>query len=147
MQASTMACVISSILSLLMPSSRAMLAAARAAAISMSSTIGRVSSIVRSAVEVIAPVSSLVLNRARSKGEEQCDRRLDPLRHAAEALDGQQREGVGRQQHGQRGGELDSGVGAGFGDALHGFPPHVSGSPLSNATATRSTSAVFVLTR
>src|SRR5437763_13876597 len=144
--AAMMACVISSILSLLMPSSRAMLAAARAAAISMSSTIGRVSSIVRSAVEVIAPVSSFWLDGRRSKGEEQSDRGLDPLRHAAELIDGQQGEGVGRQDHGQCCGELD-GLAAGFGDAFHGVPPHVSGPPLSNATATRTASPFLLLTR
>src|SRR5436305_4240369 len=119
MQASMMACVISSILSLDMPSSRAMLAAARAAAISMSSTIGRVSSIVRSAVEVIAPESSFWLTGMRSKGEEQSHRRLDPLGNAAQLLDGQQGEGVGGQDHGQRGGDLDA-LAAGFGDAFHG---------------------------
>src|SRR3954451_16431667 len=112
MQASTMAWVISSIVSLLMPSSRARLAAARAAAISMSSTIGRVSSICRSAVEVIA---SFCVETRRSKGEEHGNRGLDPLRNAAEALERQEREGVDAQKHGQCGGELD-GLAADIGD-------------------------------
>src|SRR5437763_1115485 len=146
MHASMMACVISSIFSLLMPSSRAMFAAARAAAISMSSTIGRVSSIVRSAVEVIAPVSSFWVAGGRSKGEEQRHRRFDPVRNPAQLIDGQQGEGVGRQDHGQRGRELD-GLAAGSGDALHGVPPHVCGPPLSNATATRTASPLLLLSR
>src|SRR6266550_960723 len=130
-QASMIACVISSIFSELIPNSRARLPAARAAAISISATIGRVSSICRSAVVVISEESSAT----RSKAEEQRHRGLDPVGDAAQLLDGKQSERIDRQQHGKR--VLDgNGVGAGFGDAFHGVPPQVSGPPKSNATAT-----------
>ena len=57
MQASMTACIISSTLSELIPISRARFPTARAAAISMSGTIGRVNSICRSAVVVISSKS------------------------------------------------------------------------------------------
>src|ERR1043166_7743791 len=95
MQASMMACVISSIFSALMPSSRARLPAARAAAISMSATIGRVSSICRSAVCVIGEESSA--NRF-SKGEEEGGHGLDPVGNLAKLLQRHQRQRVHPQQ-------------------------------------------------
>src|SRR5215813_11971254 len=97
----------------------------------MSATIGRVSSICRSAVVVISEDS---LTR-RSKAEEQRHRGLDPVGDAAQLPDGEQSKGIGRQQHGKHvlGG---NGGGAGVGDAFHGVPPQVSGPPKSNATAT-----------
>src|SRR5512140_3788911 len=82
MQASMMACVISSMRSELMPSSRARLPAARAAAISMSGTIGRVSSICLAALEVIARGFPAELKR-----EEEGHGRLDPGGDPAEALE------------------------------------------------------------
>src|SRR5215218_994732 len=99
MQASIMACAISSMLSEAMPSSRARLLAARAAAISMSGTIGSVSSICRSAVAFIrrasfSPAMGL-------EGEEQAYGGLDPLRDAAEAVERHQRQRVEREHRGQ----------------------------------------------
>src|SRR5574342_170546 len=94
MHASMMACAISSIFSALMPSSRARLPAARAAAISMSGTIGRVSSICRSAVMVIqiswGPGTV-------SEREEEGGSGLDPARNSDEAIDREQRDRVHRQ--------------------------------------------------
>src|SRR5436190_12531285 len=98
MQASMIACVISSIFSELMPSSRARFPAARAAAISISATIGRVSSICRSAVEVISRGSC----RKSSKGEEECGRGLDPVGDPAQLVDREKCEGIDGQQHGKR---------------------------------------------
>src|ERR1700682_4085660 len=106
MQASMIACVSSSTLSGLMPISRAKLPAARAAAISISSTIGSVSSICRSAVAVIEPVSSAAI----LKGEEESHGRLDPARDTAQLLEGE--------KHGKRAGQRDGG-GAGLSDVVH----------------------------
>src|SRR5258706_11481183 len=111
MQASMMAWVSSSTRSGLIPISRAKLPAARAAAISISSTMGRVSSICRSAVAVIEPVSS---RAASLKGEKECNRGLDPGRNATELLQSEERAGVDSQNHRKRAGERD-GVGAGAG--------------------------------
>src|ERR1051326_3906164 len=90
MHASMIACVISSTFSLLMPSSRARLPAARAAAISMSATIGSVSSICRSAACAISGKSS----KRASKGKEQRGGGLDPVGDAAELLQREQRQRV-----------------------------------------------------
>src|SRR4051812_43405112 len=78
-----------------MPSSRARLPAARAAAISMSSTIGSVSSICRPAVCAISEKSS-----ARSKGEEKGGCGLDPVGNAAELPEGEQGQRVHTEHRG-----------------------------------------------
>src|SRR5688572_31565532 len=78
----------------LIPSSRARLPAARAAAISMSGTIGSVSSICRSAVAVMEGCSSA---GPTSEGEEEGGSGLDPLRDPAEAIQRQKRDRI----HGQ----------------------------------------------
>src|ERR1700682_525425 len=114
MQASMIACVSSSTLSGLMPISRAKLPAARAAAISISSTIGSVSSICRSAVAVIEPVSSAAI----SQGEEESHGRLDPARDPPQLLEGEERARVQRQKHRKRAGQRDGG-GAGLSDVVH----------------------------
>src|SRR5438094_3419705 len=77
-----------------MPSSRPRFAAARAAAISISATMGSVSSICRAAVEVTRALAKL-------KGKEEGHRGLDPVGDSAEALEGEQRGGVDSQDHRQ----------------------------------------------
>src|SRR6266567_6248626 len=127
-QASTIACVISSTLCELMPSSRARFAAARAAAISMSSTIGRMSSICRSAVGVMLP--------GASKREEKGNGGLHPARDSTQLLeseksagvDGEQRRDGKRHRHGS---EL-----AGLSEVVHGCPLRWE-PPKSNRTAIR----------
>src|SRR3954453_14077059 len=93
-QAPMMACVISSMLSELMPTSRARLPAARAAAISMSGTMGRVRSICRSAVVVIARKSCRTMD---SKGKEESGGSLHPVRDLPQLIESEQNEGVGGQ--------------------------------------------------
>src|SRR6185436_3302675 len=136
MHASIIACAISSMDSDGIPSSRARLPAARAAAISMSGTIGSVSSICRSGLAVINDWSS---KRLVSKREEQGGGGADPLRDPAEAVERQQRDGI----HGQHAGQHVIGRkhrfelgGGGLHERFHGLPPLLSGLPLSNATAT-----------
>src|ERR1051325_10605517 len=131
MQASMMACVISSMRSELIPNSRARLPAARAAAISISGTIGSVSSICLSANEVIAKAFP-----DDSESEKESNSGLDPGRNSAEALERQQSEGVHRQQHRQPG--RCDGECAGLSDVGHGLPLLSTGGPKSNATATRA---------
>src|SRR5256885_500137 len=97
MQASMTAWVISSTCSELIPISRARLATARAAAISMSGTIGRVNSICRSAVAVIGKPCG----ENASEGQEHGHSRFDPGRDLSEAVEGQKRERIDRQQHRQ----------------------------------------------
>src|SRR6266550_6664367 len=134
MQASMTACVISSTCSELIPISRARLATARAAAISMSGTIGRVNSICRSAVAVIGTSC----RENRSEGQEHGYSRFDPGRDLSETVEGQKREGIDRQHHGKSvGRSVCQCVAAGcFCDVVHGGPPRVSGHPYRNATAT-----------
>src|ERR1051325_2076846 len=134
MQASMMACVISSTRSPDIPSSRARLPAARAAAISMSGTIGSVSSICLSAAAVIATG----ILAARSKSQEESNGGFDPGGDPAETLEREQGEGVHRQQHGQHGGSCGEGVCAGLGDVVHGLPLRSTGGAKSNAVATRA---------
>src|SRR5688572_27537891 len=81
-----------------MPSSRARLPAARAAAISISGTIGSVSSICRSAVAVMSRFSSAI---GRLEGEKQRGGGLDPLRDSAELVERQKRDGVDGQHAGE----------------------------------------------
>src|SRR5205809_5698947 len=135
MHASTTACIISSTCSLLMPISRARLPNARAAAISMSGTIGSVNSICRSAVAVIRMESC---GSDASEGEEKGNGRFDPGRNLTEAIEGQEGKGVDGQQHGQsvRSGVGKCGAASCFGDVVHDDPPRVSGHPYRNATAT-----------
>src|SRR4051794_24930355 len=136
MHASMIACVISSTISVDMPSSRARLPAARAAAISMSGTMGSVSSICRSAAAVMARISS----GGELKGQEDSGGGLDPDRDAAELFERQQREGVdcqnGRKGPARRQGRLEFGD-AGLSDVVHGCPL-VSGHPKSNPAAIRA---------
>src|ERR1700682_924339 len=101
MVASMMAWVNSWTRSGLIPISRAKFAAARAAAISISSTIGRVSSICRSAVAVIEAMSS---RAAALKGEKKRDCGLDPGRDTTELFHREERAGVHGQNHRERAG-------------------------------------------
>src|SRR6266481_638135 len=102
----------------------------------MSGTMGRVSSIRRSAVAVIASESFA----EQLKGEKQGGDRLDPVRDAAELLKREEREGIGRQDGRQHVGGRERGFDlAGLcGEVVHGCPPLLSGPPLSNRTATRA---------
>src|ERR1044071_5471200 len=145
MQASIIACAISSMDSDGIPSSRARLPAARAAAISMSGTIGSVNSICRSGLAVINGRSSRSLF---SKGEEQGRGGANPLRDPAETVERQESDRV----HGQQGRQHVAGrkrrfeLGdAGLREVVHGLPPLLSGLSLSNATATRARSALCLL--
>src|SRR3954454_2603466 len=121
MHASMIACVISSTISVDMPSSRARLPAARAAAISMSGTMGSISSICRSAAAVMARISS----GDRLKGQEDGGGGLDPGRDSAELVERQQREGVHRENGGKcpgrRQDRLEFGD-AGLSGCVHGCP-------------------------
>src|ERR1051325_4328481 len=120
MHASIIAVALSSIDSDRIPSSRARFPAARAAAISMSGTIGSVSSICRSGLAVINVRSSV---RLFSKGKEQRGGGADPLRDPAEAVERQESDRV----HGQHGGQHIRGrkrrfelAGGGARDVVHG---------------------------
>src|SRR5688572_289457 len=126
------------------PSSRARLPAARAAAISISGIMGSVSSICRSAVAVMTNTSSMMLRRLERE-EKRC-RGLHPLRDAADLVQRQQHDGV----HRQHGGQNVSGRKSGFDpggtrNVVHGVPPLLSGPHLSNATATRYRSVESLL--
>src|SRR5215212_308841 len=99
MHASMIACAISSMASELIPSSRARLPAARAAAISMSGTMGRVRSICRSAVVVMARKS---WPETDSEGEKESGGGLDPVRDATHLVESQQGERIGGQDGGQQ---------------------------------------------
>src|SRR5256885_853230 len=99
MHASMMAWAISSMASELIPISRARLPAARAAAISMSGTMGRVRSICRSAVVVIARKSCRTVD---SKGEKESGHGLDPVRDLSQLIEGEQNERVGGQNGGKQ---------------------------------------------
>src|SRR5688572_3434009 len=128
------------------PSSRARLPAARAAAISISGIMGSVSSICRSAVAVMTGTSSTMLRRLER--EEKRGRGLHPLRNATDLIERQQRDGVDRQHRGQNVGGRKSGFdpgGAGLRNVVHGVPPQLSGPRLSNATATRYRSVESLL--
>src|SRR5688500_12011628 len=128
MHASIMACAISSMLSDAIPSSRARLPAARAAAISISGIIGSVSSICRSAVAVMAWSSSGSLRRL--EGEEERGGGLEPLWDATDLVERQQGDRIDR-EHGRQnvgGGECGFDPGrASLGDVVHGVPPDWSG--------------------
>src|ERR1700719_2670064 len=135
MQASMTACVISSTCSELIPISRARLATARAAAISMSGTIGRVNSICRSAVAVIGVKSC---RKNRLEGQEHGYSGLDPGRNLSESIEGEECERVNRQQH-WKGVRRSVGkcVAAGcFCDVVHGGPSRGSRHLYRNAAAT-----------
>src|SRR5581483_5525504 len=144
MQASMIAEVISSTSSVDRPSSRAMLPAARAAAISMSGTMGSVSSICRSAVAVMAQSSS----SDELEGEEDGGGGLDPGRNAADLVEGEKRERVHgqdpRQSPAHREGGFDVGVALRC-DVVHGCPL-LSGHPKSNPTATAARSLATLVT-
>src|SRR6185369_6619024 len=144
MHASMIACVISSTWSVGIPSSRARLPAARAAAISMSGTMGSVSSICRSAAAVMARISS----GDELKGQENGGGGLDPVRDPAELVERQQRTGVGREDGWQcparRQNGLDLGD-AGLSDVVHGCPLW-SDHPKSNPAATPATSLASLVT-
>src|SRR5437867_2356123 len=135
-QASITACIISSMCSELMPISRARFPSARAAAISMSSTIGRVNSICRSAVVVIRSKSC---RRERSERQEKGNRGFDPGRNLPQTFERQEGKGVDCQHHWESvGGSGGKCVAAGcFCDIVHDDPPRVSGHPYRNRTATR----------
>src|SRR2546425_237290 len=132
MQASMTACIISSICSVLIPILRARLPTARAAAISMSGTIGSVNSICRSAVAVIRLGSC---GGDASEGEKEGNGRFDPGRNLTETIEGQEGKGVDGQQHGQSVGRSARKcvAAACFCDVVHGEPPRVSGHPYRNA--------------
>src|SRR4051794_36277075 len=145
MHASMIACVISSTWSDGMPSSLARLPAARAAAISMSGTIGSVSSICRSAVAVICESSHAA---RRLKLKEQGGGRLDPARDSSEAVERKEChcvQGEKRRQDISCGERCFEPGAAGLRDVVHGCPPHWSRPHLSNATATREGPARILL--
>src|SRR5688500_8139529 len=145
MHASMMAWAISSMDSEAIPSSRARLPVARAAAISMSGIIGSVSSICRSAVAVMSAFS----RSAGSEREKESGHRLDPGGDAAQEVQRNERVGVERQHARQdRVGRKDGFEpgSAGLRDVVHGCPPCSSGLPLRNATATAFRPAQNLLT-
>src|ERR1043166_7109412 len=116
-----------------MPSSRPRFPAARAAAISISGSIGRVSSICRAAVEVTrTPLATL-------KGKEESNRGFDLGGDAAEALEREQRGGVDGQDHRQHCRDRHC-LAAGLCVAFHGCPLVRFGGLQSNATATKAKS-------
>src|SRR5689334_21685078 len=99
MHASMIACVISSTFSELIPISRARLPAARAAAISMSGTMGRLSSIWRSAVGIIAETS---WSKRTSEREKERGDGLDPVGEGAQTVERDQRQRVHPQHRGEK---------------------------------------------